>query len=223
MPKRDPGSGRAEPAHDRTLLFAMVRLVNLAARPFQEGIGRSHRLGLSEWRALAVLSSHPGSTATEIAQRTGLDKMTVSRALASLEQAGRVARRPDRSDGRRALATLTPAGRRLFEALRGEARAREAVVTGMLSEPERQRLLAIVGRMTDALLAADAGVPADPNASPNRSRSPAGGAAAADPLNGSRTGRPAPASRRPTTQADRSSPPGPRPTRAPARRTGSRG
>ena len=157
MPRARPGpSGRdPDPPHDRTLLFAMVRLVNLTARPFQEGIGRRHRLGLSEWRVLAVLHAHPGSAAIEIAQRTGLDKMGVSRALASLEGAGPSARRPDPHDGRRALATLTPAGRALYRALRGPARERERAVTGALSAAERRQLMSLVERMTASALAAD--------------------------------------------------------------------
>jgi DNA-binding MarR family transcriptional regulator len=143
------------PPHDRTLLFAMVRLVNLTARPFQEGIGRQHRLGLSEWRVLAVLHSHPASAAIEIAHFTGLDKMSVSRALASLEAAGRVARRPDPDDGRRALATLTPAGGALYRSLRGTALAREEAVTGSLSAAERRHLMTLVQQMTASVLAAD--------------------------------------------------------------------
>ncbi len=207
-PKAAAGSDRAALPHDRTLLFAMVRLVNLAARPFQEGIGRSHRLGLSEWRTLAVLHAHPGSAATEIAQRTGLDKMAVSRALGSLEQAGRLVRRPDRRDGRRALATLTPAGRRLFQALSGQARIRDETVTGMLSATEHGRLLALVERMTDALLRAD-GAGAPPEAAPT--------------LSGIRTGRRAPAGRPPTDGPGRPTAPAPRPRRAAAPRTGTRG
>jgi DNA-binding MarR family transcriptional regulator len=157
MPRARPASAARDedPPHDRTLLFAMVRLVNLTARPFQEGIGRLHRLGLSEWRVLAVLHAHPGSAAIEIAQRTGLDKMSVSRALASLEAAGRIARRPDPDDGRRALATLTPAGRALYRSLRGPAREREAAVTGTLSSSERRQLMALVRRMTESVLEAD--------------------------------------------------------------------
>lgn len=141
--------------HDRTLLFAMVRLVNLTARPFQEGIGRRHRLGLSEWRVLAVLHAHPDIAAIEIAQRTGLDKMSVSRALGSLEISGRVARRPDPDDGRRALASLTAEGRQLYRALRSQAREREEAVTGTLSAAERRQLHGLVARMTEAVIEAD--------------------------------------------------------------------
>jgi DNA-binding MarR family transcriptional regulator len=146
-----------EVAHDSTLLFAMVRLVNLTARPFQEGIGRRHRLGLTEWRVLAVLHAHPDSTATAIAQLTGLEKMGVSRALASLESAGRVVRRPDPDDGRRALASLTAAGRQLFRSLRGQAREREEAVTAPLTDQERRRLTSMLERMTQAVLEADRG------------------------------------------------------------------
>ncbi|MFZ4759011.1 MAG: MarR family winged helix-turn-helix transcriptional regulator, partial [Burkholderiaceae bacterium] len=71
------------------------------------------------------------------------------------EAAGRISRRPDPADGRRALATLTPAGRQLYRLLRGQAQAREAVVTATLSEAERKRLTAMLERMTEALLAAD--------------------------------------------------------------------
>ena len=145
------------PAHDRALLFAMVRLVDLTARPFQEGIGRQHRLGLSEWRVLAALHGHGGAAAIEIAQRTGLDKMSVSRALASLEAAGRIARRPDPDDGRRVLAWLTPAGRALYRSLQGPSREREAAVTGALSASERRQLMALVHRMTESVRSADAG------------------------------------------------------------------
>jgi DNA-binding MarR family transcriptional regulator len=145
-----------DPPHDRALLFAMVRLADLTARPFQEGIGRRHRLGLSEWRVLAALHGHGGSAAIEVAQRTGLDKMSVSRALASLEAAGRIARRPDPGDGRRVLASLTPAGRGLYRSLQGPSREREAVVTGALSVAERHQLMALVRRMTESVLAADA-------------------------------------------------------------------
>ncbi|HYF59406.1 MAG TPA: MarR family transcriptional regulator [Burkholderiaceae bacterium] len=206
-----PAARRAAPAGpadgsapvDRTLLFSLIRLVNLAARPFQEGLGRRHGIGLAEWRALAVLSSRPATTASEIAQRTGLDKMTVSRALGALERGGRIVRRPDPDDGRRALVSLTAAGRRLFEALWKQARGREEHALAGLTEAERTRLARLVDRMSDALLAADG----------------ADGA-----LSDARTGRrAAKAADRPAAAARRSSAPAPRPSRAPSRRTGTRG
>jgi DNA-binding MarR family transcriptional regulator len=154
-------SGRADgPAQERALLLSLLRLVDLTVRPFQEGLGRRFQLGLSEWRVLAVLHRQPGTAATELAQRTGLDKMSVSRALASLEAAGRVVRRADPDDGRRVLASLTTAGRQLHRSLAGPARARAQSVTAPLTALERRQLMAMLARMTESVRAADTAGPA---------------------------------------------------------------
>jgi DNA-binding MarR family transcriptional regulator len=88
---------------DESLFFKLVRVVNLTARPFNEGIGRRHELSLSDWRVVTVVGGHPGSTASDVCSRTGMDKMSVSRAIVSLERRQRVVRKPDPSDGRRTL------------------------------------------------------------------------------------------------------------------------
>ena len=113
------------PSLDDSLFFKLVRVVNLTARPFNEGIGRRHDLSLSDWRVMMVLGSHPGTTASEVCQRTGMDKMSVSRAIAALARRRRVTRKPDPADGRRTLVWLSSTGQRLFEALSVSARERE--------------------------------------------------------------------------------------------------
>ena len=97
-------------AMDDSIFFKLVRVVNLTARPFVESIGRAHHLTLNEWRVMLVLASHPGSAAQEVVAHTGLDKMTVSRALSGLQRRGRLVRREDAADKRRALLTLSSAG-----------------------------------------------------------------------------------------------------------------
>ena len=52
---------------------------------------------------MLVLASHPGFAAQEVVAHTGLDKMSVSRALAGLVRHGRVVRRDDPADKRRML------------------------------------------------------------------------------------------------------------------------
>jgi DNA-binding MarR family transcriptional regulator len=49
--------------------------------------------------------------ATDLAERTCLDRSTVSRHLRQLEESGYVERRPDPDDGRAALLHVSPAGR----------------------------------------------------------------------------------------------------------------
>jgi DNA-binding MarR family transcriptional regulator len=141
---------------DDSVFFKLVRVVNLTARPFNEGIGRRHDLSLSDWRVMMVLGSHPGITASEVCQLTGMDKMSVSRAIAALARRRRVTRKPDPADGRRTLVWLSSAGQRLFDTLAVSARARERQVFRGVGTQEQARLGATLDRLIDALVAADA-------------------------------------------------------------------
>jgi DNA-binding MarR family transcriptional regulator len=152
VPRERPAPG----VLDESLFFKLVRVVNLTARPFNEGIGRRHDLSLSDWRVMTVVGSHPGSTASAVCQRTGMDKMSVSRAIASLARKRRMLRRHDPSDGRRTLLWLSSNGQRLFDELSQSARVRERQLFGRVSMQDQARLGQTLDRLIDALLAADA-------------------------------------------------------------------
>jgi DNA-binding MarR family transcriptional regulator len=144
---------------DESVFFKLVRVVNLTARPFNEGIGRRHQLSLSDWRVMTVVGSHPGCAAADVVARTGMDKMSVSRAIASLARQQRVLRKPDPADGRRTLLRLSATGQRLFEALSISAWARERQLFGSVSEADQAQLAGILDRLVDGLVAADAAAP----------------------------------------------------------------
>lgn len=160
--KRRPSGGTIPPPLGETVLFRLIRLVNLAARPFLERIGRTHALSLPEWRVLIVLARHPRATGAAIAFASGLDKMAVSRAIAALERAGRIVRRPDPDDRRMDRISLSPAGRRVYEAIAASAREREATILDALTGPERDGLAALVDRLIAGVVAADAGAAMPP-------------------------------------------------------------
>jgi len=141
---------------DDSLFFKLVRVVNLTARPFNEGIGRRHDLSLSDWRVMMVLGSHPGTTASDVCQHTGMDKMSVSRAIAALARRRRVTRKSDPTDGRRTLVWLSSAGQRLFDELSVSARERERQVFRGVGAQEQARLSETLDRLIDALQTADA-------------------------------------------------------------------
>jgi DNA-binding MarR family transcriptional regulator len=141
---------------DESIFFKLVRVVNLTARPFVESIGRGHRLTLNEWRAMLVLASHPGSAAQDVVAHTGLDKMTVSRALAGLQRRGRLVRREDPGDKRRALLTLSAAGRRVYEQIGVSGKARERQLFAALSAHDQEQLGRTLDTLITTLLAADA-------------------------------------------------------------------
>ncbi len=162
MRKASGSAGRSRPATgalDDSVFFWLVRVVNLTARPFNEGIGRRHGLSLSDWRVMTVVGSHPGTTASEVCARTGMDKMSVSRAIAALARKRRVSRKPDPHDGRRTLLELSSSGQRLFDEIAAGARVREQQLFGRISLQDQAHLGALLDRLIDALRAADAGTP----------------------------------------------------------------
>lgn len=94
----------------------------------------SSRFGLTipEWRVMAVLGGTPGLSARAVAERTEMDKVQVSRAVARLLRARRVQRATDGEDGRVTRLTLSPGGRAIYDeivplALRLERRLLEAI------------------------------------------------------------------------------------------------
>ena len=135
---------------DSSLFFKLVRVVNLTARPFQAGMGKTQQLTLNEWRVMVVLASHPGSAATDIAEATGLDKMSVSRALSGLGRLDRVVLKSDSNDQRRSPVYLSAAGRKLFARIGGHAIQREAELFSGVSAQE----LKAMGNTLDKLVLA---------------------------------------------------------------------
>jgi len=140
---------------DDSIFFRLVRVVNLTARPFSESIGKAHRLSLNEWRVLLVLANHAGVAASDVVDLTGLDKMSVSRALAGLVQRGRVVRRVDAGDRRRLLLRLSAAGERLYERIGAPAKARERSLFRGIGAGEQAALGRTLDRLAANLLAAD--------------------------------------------------------------------
>lgn len=87
------------------------RLTRMVARLYGERFG----LTAPEWRTMAVLGRYGAMTANEVVERTAMDKVRVSRAVARLLAAGHVTRRTDTADRRRAILDLTAVGRATFQ------------------------------------------------------------------------------------------------------------
>ena len=141
---------------DDSIFFKLVRVVNLTARPFVESVGRTHRLSLNEWRVMLVLASHPGAAAQEVALHTGLDKMTVSRALAGLARHGRLVKKLDPADKRRTCLWLSAAGQRVYEKIGVSGKARETQLFAAVGPAEQAQLARTLDTLIDTLLKVDA-------------------------------------------------------------------
>jgi DNA-binding MarR family transcriptional regulator len=136
---------------DNSLLFKLVRVVNLAARPFHDTVGKANHLTLSEWRAMVVLASHPGVAAADVAESTGLDKMAISRAIAGLDKAGRLLKKTDPEDQRRSRLFLSAEGQRVFTLVGRTAKRREAELFRGLQARELEQFNATLDKLIAAV------------------------------------------------------------------------
>ena len=94
-------------------------------------------LGVTEWRLLAVLRRYPGLPASELAERTAMDKVAVSRAVASLLAAGRITRDTHGADRRRSVLELSEEGQRVYAEVAPAALAYERRLLSNLSAEDR--------------------------------------------------------------------------------------
>lgn len=104
-------------------------------------------LTITEWRVMAVLGRSPGLSANEVAERTAMDKVAVSRALARLIDAGRVLRTTADGDRRRSALRLSAAGRRIYEQVVPLALEFEHKLLSALDSEERDQLLRLLDKL----------------------------------------------------------------------------
>jgi DNA-binding MarR family transcriptional regulator len=72
-------------------------------------------LTIPEWRVIAILGRFPGLSAVEVAERTMLDKVAVSRAVTKLIKNGRLDREFADADRRRSILNLSEEGQRVHD------------------------------------------------------------------------------------------------------------
>ena len=133
---------------ERFLPYRLSVLTNTMSRAFARSYGRRFGLTIPEWRAMAVLGRFEPLSANEVAARTAMDKVRVSRAIARLKAAGLVGRSTDARDRRRSALRLSGAGRQMHDAIVPLARALEMRLVFDLSGPER----ALLDRLIDKLM-----------------------------------------------------------------------
>jgi DNA-binding MarR family transcriptional regulator len=104
-------------------------------------------LGITEWRLIAVLGRYPGLSAGELAERTAMDKVAVSRAVASLLAAGRLKRDTHGDDRRRSVLELSEEGYRVYAEV---APAYERRLLSNLDAQDRAALSRLIDLLGDA-------------------------------------------------------------------------
>ncbi|WGW06028.1 MarR family winged helix-turn-helix transcriptional regulator [Tropicibacter oceani] len=120
------------------------------SRSLSEVYGAENGLSREEWRLLFLLAGETEVTSTELARRTTLDKVQVSRASQRLADKGLITGQVAPQDRRLRVYRCTDAGRALFDALLPRVDARAKSILDQLPAEDRAALT----RGLTALLAA---------------------------------------------------------------------
>ena len=93
-------------------------------------------LSIPEWRVIAILGRFPGLSAVEVADRTMMDKVAVSRAVTKLIKNGRIDRQFADADRRRSILNLSEEGRKVHNEVAPLALAFEADLLHGIAEDD---------------------------------------------------------------------------------------
>lgn len=104
-------------------------------------------IGIPEWRVIANLGRHPGITANEVVERSAMDKVTVSRAVAALEAKGLLARERDAGDKRKSRLTLSAKGQGVYAEIAPLALGFERELLTALTAEETAQLERIIDKL----------------------------------------------------------------------------
>jgi len=104
---------------------------------------------VTEWRVLAVLGRYADLSAVEVAERTAMDKVAVSRAVNSLLKSARIRRSVHDDDKRRSVLCLSAKGRRVYDEVAPMALRYERELLAVLDIDERAWLERILAKFVD--------------------------------------------------------------------------
>ena len=122
-------------------------LTNFWREPLLKRMERKYGIIRPELTVLICLNFRDGLHARDICEITEQPSNTVSRAVTSLELAGRLVRRQDPDDNRRMILSLTTDGQALHDSIMKEFARAEKALIGTLTEKESAVLTALLDRL----------------------------------------------------------------------------
>ena len=141
------------PAHrrgidfDRSVTYLVTALANKMSISASRRL-RPLKIGLMEWRVIALLGVEHEASPARVAQVAGVDKSVVSRAVTALAKAGLIAVNAKGGPGRQTMAILTPAGWALHDQGIVEAMAAEEGLLHGFSPAEQDAAVTLLKRLT---------------------------------------------------------------------------
>ncbi len=145
-------SERRQPPQDsldleRFLPYRLSVLSNTISAAIARIYDQRFQLSMTEWRVMAVVGNKPGLSARQVADRTAMDKVAVSRAVERLVQSGRLERGTNDEDRRSTVLRLSEQGQQVYREVVPAAREIEQQLLARLTPEERESLRQLVARL----------------------------------------------------------------------------
>ena len=165
-PPRDRDDGGVRPAAgarhveldlEHFLPYRLSVLSNRVSDSIFRMYSERFALGVTEWRVMAVVGRYPDLSAGEVAQRTAMDTVAVSRAVARLVEAGRLQREVHGDDRRRSVLRLSEDGYRVYDQIAPLAIEFEQRLLKGMDASERGLLFRLLDRLDELELQVEVG------------------------------------------------------------------
>jgi DNA-binding MarR family transcriptional regulator len=134
---------------DRFIPYRLSVLTNTVSLVIAGAYEREFGLSIPQWRVMAVLARYPDLSAIEVAERTAMDKVAVSRAVQSLIDAKRVLRAFDKGDRRRSILRLSAAGQAVYTRVAPMALRYEQELLSALNPADQRTLDRLLTRLME--------------------------------------------------------------------------
>jgi len=132
---------------ERFLPYKLSVLASTVGSKIAASYERKFGLTIPEWRVMAMLAQYPQISAVDVAERTAMDKVAVSRAVQSLLTKGYIKREIHAEDRRRSMLTLSASGRSVYKRVIPVARSFEDQLLSAVSARERKLLEDLLTRL----------------------------------------------------------------------------
>ncbi|MFT5452856.1 MAG: DNA-binding MarR family transcriptional regulator [Enterobacterales bacterium] len=131
------------------LPYRLSVLSNRISRSITERYEDKFKLSAAEWRTIAILGEESDLSAAEVAERTAMDKVAISRAVNNLISNDRLERHFSEDDKRRSVLALSENGRKIYEQIVPLALSYETSLLDELNEEEQVFLDSILSKLSE--------------------------------------------------------------------------
>ncbi|MBD9377217.1 MarR family winged helix-turn-helix transcriptional regulator [Pseudoxanthomonas sp. PXM04] len=136
---------------ERFLPYRLSVLSNRVSQTIAHLYDQRFGLAITEWRIMAVLGRFSDLSAGEVAERTAMDKVAVSRAVAKLLERGLIKRDTHGDDRRRSVLALSEVGYSVYDEVAPMTLECERRLLSELSPEETRQLSQLIDKLSDGV------------------------------------------------------------------------